>query len=125
MRPLLGVLLSDPFDELVAVHPRHHQIEENQVVVAVMLQLIEPDLPVFRQLDGELHSLEYRLQQNANGKVVVDDQYPSAASVDFSSHEVVSLPVFPRPECETHTGLRLSRFNRLRHHTSAGNDCRC
>src|SRR4051812_40121430 len=106
VRSLLGVLLPDLDDELVAVHARHHEIEENQIVRAVILQFIEADLTIFRQLHGEFHPLQDRLQQNADGKVVVDDQYPSAASVDFSRHEVVSLPGFTSPECETHTGLR-------------------
>src|SRR5207244_4499377 len=75
----------DAFDELVAVHPRHHQIEEDEIVAAVRAELVETDLAVLGQPDVELHPPQDGLQQDADGQVIVDDQDPASAPVDFSN----------------------------------------
>src|SRR6185503_265767 len=70
----LAMLPADLLDELVSVQPRHHQVEEDEIVAAVLMQLVETRGAVFGELDLELHSPQHGLQQNANGKVVVDDE---------------------------------------------------
>src|ERR1044071_825112 len=84
VRPPVGKHVADALDELVAVHARHHQVEEDQVEAAVMAELVEADLAVLGKLDVELHPFQDRLQQDANGEVIVDDEDPSATSVDLS-----------------------------------------
>src|ERR1051325_5675036 len=84
VRAAVGQHVFDPLDELVAVHARHHQVEQNEVEAAVMAEFVEADLPILGQLDVELHPPQNGLQQDANGEIVIDDEDPSAASIDLS-----------------------------------------
>src|SRR2546430_14652292 len=71
VRAALREHVLDALDELVAVHPRHHEIEEDEIVAAVRTELVETDLAILGQLDVELHPLQDCLQQDANGEVIV------------------------------------------------------
>src|SRR5215212_7649531 len=73
-------------DELVAVEAGHHQIEEDQIDRTVLLQFLESDRTVLREVDLELHPFQDRLQQDANGQVVVDDEDLLATAVEFVMH---------------------------------------
>lgn len=74
---------AEVLQELVAVDPRHHQVEQDQVVGTTILKAREPGLSVLGQLDGEIHPRQHRLQQHPNRKIIVNDQNLSAAPVDL------------------------------------------
>src|ERR1051325_227720 len=76
VRPLVRHFLGDLLDELVAVETRHHQVEQNQVELAVPVHFVQPDRAVLGQLDVEFHAPQDGLEKDANGQVVVDDEYP-------------------------------------------------
>src|SRR2546430_2042618 len=73
-------------DEFVAVDLRHHQIEEDQVDLAVSSQLVEPDRPVLGQVDVESHAFQDSLKKNADGQVVINDEDFAAVSIDLTDH---------------------------------------
>src|SRR6266550_4338263 len=80
-------------DELVPVDLGHHEIEEDQIESAVAAQLLQAHRPILGQLDVELHPPEHRLQENADGQVIVDDEYFAARAVDLSRHDVHRHPL--------------------------------
>src|SRR5438045_5646017 len=75
-----------PVDEFVAVDFRHHEVEEDQIDLAVSFQLLEPDRPVLGQLDVESHAFQDSLKKNADGQVVIDDEDFAAVSIDLTDH---------------------------------------
>ena len=75
----------DLLEELVAVDLRHHQIEEHQIV-GLLFHALKARFAILGQIDGEPHAREYSLQENPDGQVVVDDEYPAAATVNLQKH---------------------------------------
>ena len=83
VRPMIAVVLPDLIDEFVPVQARHHEVEEDEIVGRILLQPLEPRRPVFGQLDLELHPFQDGLKQDADRQIVIDDQDPSAGSVEL------------------------------------------
>jgi len=110
MRLATGKILSDPFDELVAVQPWHHQIEQHEVEAVVLSQFFQPNGAILGELNMESHFFQDGLQQNANGQIIINDKDFVAAAVDAIDHGgVVGC-------CEVHTGLMLEIIvNKLSH----------
>src|ERR1041385_4235917 len=104
VRAAIRQLLRDLLDELVAVETRHHQIEQNQIELAVPVHFVQPDCAVLGQLDVEFHPSQNGLEKDADGQVVVDDQYPLARAVEFAHHSRCASRTL---HCERHTGLKL------------------
>src|SRR6185436_6546008 len=111
----VAVLAADLLDELVPVQPRHHQVEEDQIVAAVLTQLVQAGRAVFRELDLELHPPQHGLQQNANGEVVVNDENPASCAVESLYWHRLGAAV-QTGNCERHTGLErgAGTFDRVR-----------
>jgi hypothetical protein len=68
------------------------------------MQLVETGGAVFGELDLELHPPQHGLQQNANGKVVVDDENFASCAVEFVYWHRLGAAA-ETGICETHTGL--------------------
>jgi len=83
VRSVLPMTAVDLLDEFVAVQARHHQVEEDEVVPGVVLQNLQPGGAILGERDLEFHPLQYRLQQHANRKVVVNDQDSASGSVEL------------------------------------------
>lgn len=83
VRAMLGETFPDLLDELVPVEAGHHQVEEDQIDMAIALELVEPDRPILRQLDAEFHPPQDSLKKNADGQIVVDDEDASSRAVEF------------------------------------------
>jgi hypothetical protein len=91
MRAAFWKVLPDLLDEFVAVEPRHHEVEKDEVELAVVLDLLEAGSSIFGQVDVELHALEDGLKEDANGQVVVDDEDPASSSVDLAYRHPLPL----------------------------------
>jgi len=105
VRARVGILLADALDELVSVDARHHQVEQDHVDRAVAGELLQAVRAVFGELDVELHPLEHGLQENANRKVVIDDEDSSTGSVELLDWHSYCLLLPGGYRCESHTGL--------------------
>jgi len=86
VRPAPRIQPVDPIEELVAVHTRHHEVEQDQVVRAVLRQFFEPGGPILGELDRKLHLLQDSLKQDADGHIIINHQYLPAAAVDSADH---------------------------------------
>src|SRR5687767_9766040 len=91
MRAPFRKVLADLLDELVTVEAGHHEVEEDEVESAVVVDLLEAGSSILGQVDIELHPLEHGLQEDANGQVVVDDEDPASSSVDLAYRHPLPL----------------------------------
>ena len=104
VRSLPLIPLAYLLDELVPVETGHHQVEEDQVEPAILLQLLQTDRPILGQVDVELHPLEDRVKKDADGKIVIDDENPSSGSIQLLyGHRPAATFHLLR---KTYTGLR-------------------
>src|SRR5581483_897167 len=74
---------ADPLDEFVSIEARHHQVEQHQIEFAVGLKLLQAGCSIFRELDVEVHAPKNRLQQNADRKVIIDDENVTAGTIQL------------------------------------------
>src|SRR6266498_3106655 len=86
-------LLGDLLDELVPVEARHHQVEEDQIERAVLVDFLQSDRAILGQLDVEFHPPQNRLQKDADRQVIVDDEDSLSRSVEFAGHPCVDRGV--------------------------------
>src|SRR5262245_24326927 len=68
----------DPPDgpyRLIAVHPRHHNVHQDQVYVGILVERLDADAPVLGAQDLYFIGLERAGQGEDVANVVVDDQH--------------------------------------------------
>jgi len=90
VRPVAGISFADLLDELVSVEPGHHEIEQDEIEAAVVLQFFETGRAVFRQVDVEFHAPQHGLQQHADRQVIIDDEDATPTAIELLYRHVPS-----------------------------------